>query len=81
MQKEKTDFTDVLNQRRIALNNSQKALEKETIARAAMVSAFNSIQRQVSDLKTQNVSFKELNQELKQSALSAPHEHTCKIAR
>lgn len=67
------DFTDAFNRHRSVLNSSLNALEEENIAHEAPISLFRPLQRQVSDLNAQKVSFKVLNQELTLEALSAPH--------
>lgn len=59
---ENADITDGLNHQKIALKNSQKALEEETTARRATVSTFSALERQNSDFKAQNSSLKELKQ-------------------
>lgn len=65
------DLTDALNQLNVVLNHSQNAPEEETVALRAMISALGAYQRQVSDLKAENLTVKKLNQKLMQKALLA----------
>lgn len=71
MQNEKADLTDAPNKHRVALNSSQRPLEGAAIAGIATVFAPSGLSRQVLDLKAENLSLKELNQELMQNSLSA----------
>lgn len=78
MQKKMADPTDVLIKHKGAFSNSQKALQEETVACVAIVSAVGALQMQVSDLKAKTLSLKELNQKLLENAFSVPHISTGK---
>lgn len=76
--KKKVDPREALNQHKVAFNRSQKALNEENTARAATAAALAARRSPVSDLEAEDLSLKELNRELMQDALPAPHENNCK---
>lgn len=76
---EKTaDLPGALKQHKVALATSQKALKKESVACGAIFSVLGTVHSDVSGIKADNWSFKELTQKLEQNCRSPSHEHTDK---
>lgn len=78
LQKGNTDLRDGLSKRKVVFKNFGRALQQETVARRAMLSASGAVQSQVSDLRAGNLSVKKLNQELMQENLPASYKNTGK---
>lgn len=74
LQTEKTSFPDPLSQHKVVLNVSQNTPEKEALACTDTISAPCALQRQVSDLRAENVFLKEMNLGLMHNAVSDSNE-------